>query len=385
VTGLPSVEERRAFWLARGADEGQADELLAYASNPVQSGPWPRYERPANDAPCVQAWDGYAQAAGQQGVFETLRQNLIQLRFPIRAGISEDPTYQMATRRGWLPDDTEARLALRHPERLRLFVHDTAAGRIPVLVADDRADFEDLVRALTKRNEPAPVPSSMGACTIAGYNNWGRVAALRATWQARTPAGTEDDWNETFRGLMPQKELYQDRFMLLSTGPYSATPASVPGLADQAWREASLRLRLEHECTHYFMRQVCGAMRKSLLDELVADYMGLVHALGGFRLDCFLHFMGLEAFPPYREGGRLQNYRGQPPLSDGAFALLPAVLLEAARQLARLDPLRGQPEPSAASKARVVIALTRVGLEGLAGAQAAQWLGQTLAEAPATA
>lgn len=375
------LHERRAFWLARGASSEQADELVAYAASPVQTGALPQRALPLPDAACVQAWERYAQEAASAGVFETLRRNLVQLRFPIEAGLSGSPAYQAATRRGVLPEDSEARLPLRRPDSLRVFLHPTPAGRIPVLVAEQRDDFEDLVRALTRRNEPEPVPASMGACTIAGYNNWGRVGELRAAWQALSPDGSEDDWNETFRGLIPQKDLYQDRFMLLSTGPYSATPASVPGLDEAVWREASLRLRLEHECTHYFMRQVCGAMRKSLLDELVADYMGLVHALGAFRLDCFLHFMGLEAYPPYREGGRLQNYRGQPPLSDGAFALLPAVVAEAAQHLATLDPLRATPAPTPVEKARTIVALTRVGLEGLASSHAAPLLEQALVDA----
>lgn len=72
-------------------------------------------------------------------------------------------------------------------------------------------------------------------------------------------------------------------------------------------------------------------MRNNMRDELIADYQGIVAANGGrYRADWFLRFIGLEAFPEYRQGGRLQNYRGQPPLSDGAFKILQVLVKDAA-------------------------------------------------------
>jgi hypothetical protein len=46
--------------------------------------------------------------------------------------------------------------------------------------------------------------------------------------------------------------------------------------------------------------------------------------------------MGLESFPAYREGGRLQNYRGRPPLSEGAFRTLRALVRDTAENLQRV-------------------------------------------------
>jgi hypothetical protein len=134
---------------------------------------------------------------------------------------------------------------------------------------------------------------------------------------------------------MSQKEQYQDRFILLSEGPYSAVPAHELELDDEPWRKLSLVIRREHECAHYFTRRVFGSMRNHLLDELIADYCGIYAALGRFRADWFLRFVGLEKFPHYREGGRLQNYRGDPPLSDAAFTVLQAVVKVAAEKLER--------------------------------------------------
>ncbi|MDT3702963.1 MAG: hypothetical protein ROZ36_07965 [Thermincola sp.] len=135
----------------------------------------------------------------------------------------------------------------------------------------------------------------------------------------------------------PQKELYQDKFIILSDGPYSAVPAESLGLSEEEWRRLSLIIRREHECTHYFTRRLFSAMRNNLLDELIADYMGIVSAVGSFRADWFLRFVGLEHYPQYRTGARLENYRGDPPLSDGAFKILWTLVKLAAERLEAYD------------------------------------------------
>ena len=94
-------------------------------------------------------------------------------------------------------------------------------------------------------------------------------------------------------------------------------------------------IRLEHECTHYFTKRVLGSMQNRVLDEFIADYAGISAVVGGFRADWLLAFVGLECYPAYREGARLQNYRGTPPLSDGAFRILQALVFQAAHNLER--------------------------------------------------
>lgn len=370
---------REAVWRAHGADDAQAEELRAYAGSPVQDRPLDAGVVPLPEAPSVADWGRYAEQARSEGAVDVLRQVFVQLRFPIEAGMSQTAAYQAATRRGQRPPHTQPEAVFEQPEGLRIFLHPTPAGRVPVVAAAARADFETLVRAVTRRNEPDEVLPSMGACMIAGYNNWERVAALRSAYQAEHP----EDWSGTgwaaaFREIVPRKELYQDRFMLLSSGLYSATPAEALGLDPETWRAASVKLRLEHECTHFFMRQAFGAMRKSLLDELVADYMGLIEALGEFRLAAFLTFMGLESHPDYRPGGRFQNYTGD--LSEGAVVVLREVVVRAARGLARCDPARGRGPLTPLEKACLVTAVTRVGLEGLASPDADRLLVEGLAQ-----
>src|SRR5205807_851198 len=101
-----------------------------------------------------------------------------------------------------------------------------------------------LVRALAMRNEPGPVPDSMGATLITGLNNWDRVASFRRRWQQEQGSGASAAaWASEFRRLAERTELYQDRLILLGEGPYSATPAEALGLPEDRWLQLSRVIR----------------------------------------------------------------------------------------------------------------------------------------------
>jgi hypothetical protein len=371
---------RAAVLRAHGATDGELAELLAYTHNsfePPAAGvvsqlPWA-------DEPCVAAWERYAAEADREGVATSLRRRLVQLRFPVAAGVSASVAYRAATRRGELGEMSLSGegIAFARPRGLRLFIHQTAVGRVPVIVADAREDFVSLVRALVHRNEPVRVPDSMGACIVAGYNNWDRISELRAEWERAHPDDrSAAGWPIAFKDLTARRELYQDSLILLSSGPYSGIPAHAMRLGDREWLEKSLVIRLEHECTHYITQRALGSMHNSILDELIADYMGIVAAIGRYRADWFLRFMGLESYPCYRRTGRLENYRGEPPLSDRAFTVVQALVKSAAEQLERLDLTRANALRSPADDARLIIALARLGLETLASEEGAALLVQ---------
>jgi hypothetical protein len=319
-----------------GATPAEIEELAAYTENRFQVPDRPM-AFPPEDEPHVEAWRRYAAEAETMGVFPVLRRALVQLCFPVRPGISGTEVYRAATLRGVLLDEVreEDGLVLQHPERLSLFLHPTPAGTIPVIVVPDRADFVALMQALSMRNEPQPVPPSVGAAIVAGLVNWDRVAVLHRRWTSTYPFSDPAGWDEELARIRPQKELYQDRLLILSTGPYSGVSAGEMELPIGEWLRLSLAIRLEHECTHYFMRRVAGSMRNNALDEVIADYAGIVYAAGTYRPDWFLRFMGLENWPTYRPDGRFEHYRGEPPLSDGAFRVLQAVTHDAALALAR--------------------------------------------------
>lgn len=326
---------------AFGASPGEAAELLEYNENPFDlSALGPETVFPLPDEPFVPIWEAWAEEARERGAFAVLREHLPQLRFPVRAGISQTEDYRAATRMGIPPDDLPGAtgLALARPDLVELVLYSSPAGRIPLLVMRGREEFATLLQALTRKGEPEPVPESQGALMVSGYNNWARIRELRRRWEALDPSERETaTWGEEMARITPRKELYQDRFILLSNGPYSAVPAADLGLGDEEWRELSLALRRDHECAHYFTRRLFGSMRNNALDELIADHAGLVGALGRYRADWFLRFLGLEDPSCYREGARLDIYRGDPPLSEGAFRVLQTLIREAAANVERFD------------------------------------------------
>lgn len=328
-----------------GAVGGEVEELLAYNENRFDLDALAdRFVLPLPDEPFVGCWQGWAEEAraSVEGActFDVLRNHIPQLRFPIREGISQSEDYRSATLRGVDPSalDEATGLEVDNPGTLELEIYRSIAGRIPVLKLYGRQQFTTLVRALTRRNEPSPVPEAMGAQMVSGWNNWERIREHQRVWQ-ETPEEEREhgSWGEAFAELRQRKELYQDRFILLSDGPYSAIPATDLGLTEEEWRAKSLLIRREHECAHYFTRRFFGSMRNHLLDELMADYAGLVAAEGRFRADWFLRFMGLEEPGQVRPGGRIELYRGEPPLSDGAFRALQELIRGAAETLERFD------------------------------------------------
>ncbi|HEX2225086.1 MAG TPA: hypothetical protein VHN15_12865, partial [Thermoanaerobaculia bacterium] len=86
---------------------------------------------------------------------------------------------------------------------------------------------------------------------------------------------------------------------------------------------------------------------------------------GRFRADWFLRFMGLEDPSGYRPGGRLENYREKPPLSDGAFAVLQSLVRSAARNLEEADRRLRSSSRAHPQAPAVLLALASVGLEEL--------------------
>jgi hypothetical protein len=361
----------------------QMEELLLYNQNVFhQHTSIDRLKFPLSCEPHLVAWEEYAVAAKLLGAFEVLKQRLVQLQFPIAEGISQTQAYQAATRRGVAVDAmVEATgLVLQEPEKLQLILHPSLAGTIPVLLAGNREDFVSLVQALTMQNEPQSVPTSMGACIVSGFNNWDRIRQYHQKWASENCAdSSESSWKKEFQKLLPQKQLYQDKFIILSNGSYSNVAAKDMGLEESQWQQLSVTIRLEHECTHYFTRRLFNSMRNNILDELIADYSGIVAAIGCYRSDWFLRFLGLESFPNYREGGRLQNYRGQPPLSDGAFGILQALVKVASENLQSFHTKYADKLTDTNIPLLMLMALTHLTLEELASQEAHFRIEQTLA------
>jgi hypothetical protein len=367
------ADDRRAF-RTRVLESCEAppqliDELLAYGDQPVAPDRAPGLlDVPLPDESHIESWLTYEREAHEVGVFAALQRHFVQLRFPIQAGLSQDAAYRQATLKGDFAaaDAFRPGLVLARPERLELEVRPTIAGRIPILIAGDRDDFVALVRALTERNEPAPVPDAMGACIVKGLNNWSRIARYREDWSRDQDVSDESAWAEEFRRLVPQKARYQDRLIILSRGTYSAVASGDVGLTEQDWLARSLVIRREHECTHYFVYRAFGVMRTHVFDELIADFVGLTRAFGGYRADLALRVLGLESFPGYRRDGRLENYRGDPPLSDEAFAVVRCLAFRSVKNLEALAASRPGLLEDLGGLGRLTFALSGLTLEELA-------------------
>lgn len=315
--------------------------------------PWDQI--PPEDAPFVQVWQEYIGEIPQLGALTALSQRLVQLQFPVEEGMSANPHYLLATRKG-IPTTTmkvATGTKLEQPANLKVYLHQTYGGRIPVIETHNRNDFETLVRVFSYRNEPVKIPASMGACLIKGYNNWDRVARYKNTTE-----------NFDFNQMKSQKELYQDTFIILNNNFYSGVPSAMLGLADEQWSKLSMLIRREHEATHYFTLRFLGSAQNHLLDEFIADYMGIVAAHGRYRADLFIHFMG----------GRLTNYLKDMKLSNEALEQVMALIKKAAINVEELAGKYGGDVYSEKGKYEMLLKLAKTNLTVLASNNAEQVL-----------
>ena len=358
------MQQREEILRTFGASGRVTRELLEYNSNVYDHSEVLELIFPLEDEGFVSTWEAYARESQQKSVFETLKTKLVQLNFPIERGTSSKEYYREATLRGVpvqsISEATDLKLA--EADKLELFLAGSPAGRLPVILTHNRSDFAGIIRALAFKNEPADVPESMGSLVVAGYNNWDRLLSYREQWERAHP---EESWNEEFKRIAAKKELYQDKFVVLCDNPYSGVEAASLGMDEGEWSELSFKIRIGHELCHYFCKRVLKCMRSNAFDELLADYCGIVCALGRFRSDWLLCFLGLEKLPLYRNGGRLQNYKTN--LSEEAFGVLCRLVGAASNNLEEFD---NAADGGTEESYKVLTALSYFTLEELAGSDA---------------
>ncbi|MCF8011125.1 MAG: hypothetical protein K9L17_06610 [Clostridiales bacterium] len=294
-------------------------------------------EIPLPDELFVGDWEDYIDEVHREGALAALQKRLVQLKFPVKEGMSENSNYQLAARKGadtlFMPE--AAGVELEEPDKLEVYLYQTFAGKLPVIQVGNRNDFETLVRVFSYRNEPVKVSPSMGACMIKGYSNWDRVKKYKEKWYRDNGNIENLDvlWKFEFKKMKSQTELYQDKFLIISDKEYSNIPAGMLGISGEEWRQLSLVIRREHEAAHYCTLRLFGSARNHLLDELIADFMGIIAAAGRYRAHWFLCFMGLEDYPVFRPGGRLVNYIKNKELSAEAFEELKLYVKNAAHNM----------------------------------------------------
>ena len=243
--------------------------------------PWPALPLDAeHELVWWQALLGDDEALGHgEAIVATLMAALPQLRLPQVQSISTSDLYRAVVLRGNDPTSPELLTAAhrigptplwQQPEALQLWIAPHPCGAMPVLQTPSWSDFELLVRALAHRAEPVALADGVHAQAISGLIHWGLINQFGRQSRAR--------------------------LIVLHQAPYGSVDAEhVPGgLDEDRWLEASTCLRLEHELTHLATKRLLGEMRLNLLDELIADCMGMVAALGRFDAALFGRCLGID-------------------------------------------------------------------------------------------
>lgn len=223
----------------------------------------------------------------------SLAERFPQLALPVEPGMRETELYKNAVLRG-CPVETAPQFSFSGQDAL--YTEPTPAGEAEILFISEREDFEHVIRALAYRCEPHEIPPSMGATTLSGLIDWGKLR----------PHTSSD---EEYREFISVKSNYLSTLIILSNGNYSAVPAEKAGMDEDAWRSASVTIRKFHELTHFTSIRLWPENKNAIRDEIVADLIGIFAAFGEYRDDLARLFLGTEG-ETYRSGGRLQNYAG---------------------------------------------------------------------------
>lgn len=183
-------------------------------------------------------------------------------------------------------------IKLKNPDKISVEIYYSVAGNIPVIYAKNEDDFYELVTKIVHTGKVMLGLKKTGACFAFGINN---------------------------------------KFVILSNKPYSNVPAERLGLEEEQWRNFSVIIRREHECTHYFTKRFLGSSQNNLHDELIADFAGIYCAAGTFYADWFLIGMGIEEKTGDISKGRFPVYTSK--LSDESKEALRKIMIKVAKNV----------------------------------------------------
>ncbi len=246
--------------------------------------PWPAL--PLADMPEIAWWrDVIAAGRPDDGWIHALTPALPQLLMPQEVGVNKSERYRALVLLGESPEaHAVSAVPWSEPLAFTLHIADHPCGAFPVISSTNRGDFERLLRALAFRCEPVTISSAVHAQAIGGLIHWGLIQRFGRESRAQ--------------------------IILLDQGPYGSVSAvHVPGTPSESqWIAASTVLRLEHELTHLAVKRVVGEMRVNLLDELIADTMGMRKALGFFSAQLFRRCLGVHDDDSFAPAARVNTY-----------------------------------------------------------------------------
>ncbi|PJJ08095.1 hypothetical protein CLU83_1332 [Flavobacterium sp. 1] len=347
-----------------------SEELKTYLSNNFKS---KKTIPPFENEIGIKYWEDFAKKiTADKLLFNELKKCYLQLNFPIEIGIEKTEFYKNIVLRGKTENiNLPFSLKLSDPKNIAFKIHKSIAGKIPIVTVPNKEDFTTIIQSLLYKNNPKHVPQSMGAVLINGINNWERLMILKNDWLT---TNTSENWVKEFScNVLPNKSLYKDKLIILSTKPYSNVAAKQLGLNKSLWLSYSISIREEHECTHLYTLKKFGVASNNLHDELIADYIGIVKTIGHYNKSWMLIFMGLEEYPKYRQGARLENYLLDNKLSQGDFKQLIKIIKNAIENISIFDKTRGKLQSNLDQMCRID-ALCETSLEELSSANGASLL-----------
>lgn len=312
-----------------------SEELKTYLSNKF----WSKKHTisPLADEIDLEYWGGISKRITEdKTIFNELKKCYPQLNFPIEIDIEKTEFYKDIVLRGKTENiNLPFSLKLNDSKNIAFKIHKSIAGKIPIVTVPNKEDFTTIIQSLLYKNNPKHVPLSMGAVLINGINNWERLAILKNDWLTTNTFG---NWAKEFScNVLPNKSLYKDKLIILSTKPYSNVAAKQLGLTENLWLSYSISIREEHECTHLYTLKKYGVASNNLHDELIADYIGIIKTIGHYNKSWMLIFMGLEEYPKYRQGARLENYLLDNKLSQEDFKQLIKIIKIAIENISIFD------------------------------------------------
>jgi len=225
-----------------------------------------------------------------------------QLTLPIKEGMKDSEEYGNIVKAGIFPENLACFMKENGlEERIPL---NTPAGYAEALYLPERDEFEYYYKALSNRCEPMDIPLTTGAVMISGINSWRRIYAHKEEFLQNH---SEEEWDAEFDIFISDKNNFRDSVLLLSKGEYSHVSYERTGFTESEWIDMSKKIRLYHEMTHFVSRKLYPEHQEAVRDEVLADSIGIIGALGKFEPQLERLVLGIEN-GICREDGRLRNY-----------------------------------------------------------------------------
>ncbi|MGI6069865.1 MAG: DUF7005 family protein [Blautia sp.] len=236
-----------------------------------------------------------------KGVLQVLAKRYRGLYLPVAEGMSRSQAYKEYVLQGKGSEGTLADFYGDTQDEIVDFY--TPEGSVEVICLEKRVDFELFLQKIAYRCEPVQIRPDVGAMMISGVINWDKLDSHRREWEMQG----RDGWAEEFRRFTADPENFKDRVLVLSVGPYSNYPPEKAGYSGASWNRISRNIRMYHECCHYVCRRRWPKNTHIVFDEVLADAVGLLGALGHYDTRLARGFLGISPDGAY-EGGRLSAY-----------------------------------------------------------------------------